>query len=174
MGLIINDKIQSLMVGYPTVSDKYNAKGGVLVGDPVAFGDLVGFSGTTGYYTKLTTVADAKSVAGIVLATNVKVGGIYPHSTANTLTYNGEAFNLLLDGFIAVELDNATVVAASTPEAKAAAVKAITDAIVEGAAANVDATNAKFSTTGTVDINATYTGIYEVIGDKITAEIRVK
>lgn len=174
MGLIINDKIQSLMVGYPTVSDKYNAKGGILVGDPVNFGDVVGFSGTTGYYSKLTTVANSKDVAGIVLATNVKLGGIYPHSTANTLTYDGEAFNLLLDGFIAVEIDNATVVEAVGDVAKKAAIKTITDEITEGAAAKLSSVNAKFSTTGTVDINATYTGIYEVIGDKIIAEIRVK
>ena len=39
--LIIKDKIDMLMKGYPTVSDKYNVAGGVLTGNAAAqFGEL--------------------------------------------------------------------------------------------------------------------------------------
>ena len=38
MGLIIKDKIQSLMVGYPTTSDKYDDEGG-LANETLRFGD---------------------------------------------------------------------------------------------------------------------------------------
>ena len=42
MGLIINNKIQELLKGFPTVSDKYNVLPAVLDGDaPVDFGDVV-------------------------------------------------------------------------------------------------------------------------------------
>ena len=42
MSLIIKDKIQMMMKGFPTVSDKYNVLPAVLDGDaPVDFGDVV-------------------------------------------------------------------------------------------------------------------------------------
>lgn len=108
MGLIIKDKIKKFIVGYPTVSDKYNVSGAVLAGtQPVEFGDLVGFSATKGYFEKLTTVTKAADVAGIVLATNVKLNLQWPEGNVQTLP--GEAFNLLINGFVAVKLDAGAV-----------------------------------------------------------------
>ena len=50
MSLIIKDKIQMLMRGYPTVSDKYDVAGGILEGaEGVKFGDVVQFGATAGY-----------------------------------------------------------------------------------------------------------------------------
>ena len=108
MALIIKDKIKKFIVGYPTVSDKYNVSGAVLTGvQPVEFGDLVGFSTTKGYFEKLTSVSAATDVAGIVLATNVKLNLQWPEGNVQTLP--GEAFNLLVNGFVAVKLDTAAV-----------------------------------------------------------------
>lgn len=106
MALIIKDKITMLKKGYPTVSDKYNVTGGILEqdSDPVQFGELVAFDGN-GYYTKINAsleLTDASTVAGFVLATNVKTAS-WPGN--QVYVYGGEAFNLLISGFIAVELD---------------------------------------------------------------------
>lgn len=108
MALIIKDKIQMLKKGYPTVSDKYNVTGGILAqgSDPVQFGELVAFDPSAkGYYTKIKAslaLSDANGIAGFVLATNVKTAS-WPGN--QVLVYGGEAFNLLISGFIAVELD---------------------------------------------------------------------
>ena len=97
MGLIINTKIQELLKGFPTVSDKYNVLPAVLDGDaPVGFGDVVVYSGTAGYYTKPATITAAAEVPGFVVATNVKVPENYPGTVVQVNP--GEAFNLLHSG----------------------------------------------------------------------------
>lgn len=108
--LIVKNKITQLRKGYPTVSDKYNVQGGILQSGSanVAFGSLVKYGSSVGYYTAATSLAAVGDVAGILLATNVKLAGIWPHdSGTDTVTKPGEAFNLMLDGYVAVELDAA-------------------------------------------------------------------
>jgi len=105
MAMIIKDKLQMLMKGFPTVSDKYNVLPAVLDGTaPVNFGDVVVYSTTDGYYTKPATITAAAQVAGFVVATNVKVPENYPGATIQVNP--GEAFNLLHSGYIAVAVDS--------------------------------------------------------------------
>lgn len=116
MGLIIKDKIQQLMIGYPTVSDKYDVLPAVLDGsNPVAFGDVVVLSSTAGYVTKPTTITAASQVAGFVVATNVQLANEWPGSTVTCKP--GEALNLLLKGFMAVKLDSSVTIADVVPNA---------------------------------------------------------
>ena len=72
MSLIIKDKIQMLMRGYPTVSDKYDVAGGILEGaQGVKFGDVVQFGATAGYFKAISatqTAAAITNVAGFVVA----------------------------------------------------------------------------------------------------------
>ena len=104
MAMIIKDKLQMLMKGFPTVSDKYNVLPAVLDGTaPVDFGDVVVYSTTAGYYTKPVTITAAAQVAGFVVATNIKLPENYPGTTIQVNP--GEAFNLLHSGYIAVALD---------------------------------------------------------------------
>lgn len=114
--MILNDKTWQIRTGYPTLSDKYNAKGGILVGTEDALnGSVVKYSGTIGHYEVVSVsnpLTDIKELAGIVLATNIKLAGIYPDNKPNTPTHPGEEFNLFLNGGIAVAL--ASGVEAST------------------------------------------------------------
>lgn len=167
MGLIIKNKIKKFIPGYPTVSDKYNVSGAVLAGTlPVEFGDLVGFSATKGYFEKLTAVTKAADVAGIVLATNVKLNLQWPEG--NVYTLPGEAFNLLVNGFIAVKLDSAAVEASVLPNAQVYVTPAakLTTQTNDGAAQNPVA---NFALPGVV-----FTGEVEKQGDVLVAEIYVK
>lgn len=121
MGLIINDKIKMFMKGYPTVSDKYNVSGGILTGStPVKFGELVKRTGTAGYFEAIATTVELADIAGFALATNVKLAEEWP---VRTVQINpGEAFNLLINGFIAVELDaDASIANVAAVPAKGAA-----------------------------------------------------
>lgn len=153
MGMILKDSIQKLMKGYPTVSDKYNVKGGILTGTtPAHFGDLVKFSGTTGYYEVATSGAD---IAGICLATNVKLATEWPGTDDSVVVRPGEAFNLFLDGYVAVEVEEDDY-----------------NDIVEGATVTISST-AKFGTSGT-EIDAVYTGVKEQRDGKCYAEIHVR
>ena len=99
MGLIINDKIKKFMVGYPTVSDKYNVAGAILSGSSaVKFGDPLmwdsGAQNGDGYYVKkAASTVTAANFAGFVLATNVKLADGFPGTTVETAP--GEAVNLL-------------------------------------------------------------------------------
>lgn len=117
MGLIIKDKIPMFMKGYPTVSDKYNVSGGILTGStPVKFGELVKRTGTAGYFAAISTTVTLADIVGFALATNVKLAEEWP---ARTIQINpGEAFNLLVNGFIAIELDAAATIA-NVPAVKA-------------------------------------------------------
>ena len=117
MGLIINPSIQKMIKGFPTVSDKYNVAGGLLSGSyAVNFGDLVAYSSTTGYYTTAAGASAITDIAGFVLGTNVKLSEGF---ATNVVQVNvGEAFNLLLNGYIAVELDSGATASYITPNAQ--------------------------------------------------------
>jgi hypothetical protein len=130
MSLIIKDKIPMFMKGYPTVSDKYNVSGGILTGStPVKFGELVKHASTAGYFEAITTTVELADIAGFALATNVKLAEEWP---ARTVQINpGEAFNVLINGFIAVELD-ADASIANVPAVAAKAVASEDEAVVAG------------------------------------------
>lgn len=103
MGLIIKDRLQMLIKGYPTVSDKYNVSGAILAGDtPITFGQLVKRSGTPGYFEAITDTVTLADIAGFCLATNVKLAENWPGTLVQVNP--GEAFNLMINGFIAIEL----------------------------------------------------------------------
>ena len=117
MGLIINDKIKKFMVGYPTVSDKYNVAGAILSGSSaVKFGDPLMWDSATqngdGYYVKkAASTVTAANFAGFVLATNVKLADDFPGTTVETVP--GEALNLLINGYIAVDIAASTSIKSS-------------------------------------------------------------
>lgn len=163
-GLIINKDIPQLMKGYPTVSDKYNVAGGILAGTtPVKFGELVKYSATTGYYEAITGTVTLADIAGINLATNVKLVNEYGNPDAEPQVNVGEALNLMLDGYAAVELDTTT---ADTTNIKAG--KNVAVLLASG----------KLTTSGAdvaTDLpDYTFTGIYEMHGTALFAEIRIK
>lgn len=164
MGLIIKDKIQGLMKGYPTVSDKYNVKGGILAGSTnVNFGELVKYTSTTGYYQAITTSVNLTDIAGICLATNVKLNDVFPAASTGPVVKPGEGMNLLLSGYVAVEMDTTAVSHAAD--------------IVEGANVYVLLASGKFATENTSSAtklpNYVFTGIKETVGGKLLAEIKV-
>lgn len=159
MGLIINDKIQMLMKGFPTVSDKYNVLPAVLDGTAaVGFGDVVVYSATEGYYTKPTAITAATEVAGFVVATNVKVPENYPGTTIQVNP--GEAFNLLHSGYIAVALDTGAV-DANIAAGKTVAVLPTGAITTSGVATAIDLTG------------VTFTGTKETVDGVKLAEIHV-
>lgn len=104
--------IQKLMVGYPTVSDKYDVVPATLESGTAHNGDVM-MHGTSHslYKVAASTISAAKQIAGILLATNVKVPSSYPAPAGSVATNAGEAFNLIVRGFVAVELDADAVVA---------------------------------------------------------------
>lgn len=106
--MIIKDKISMLRKGYPTVSDKYNVSGGILQtgSADVPFGELVAYGNQVGYYKAATSIADVAEIAGVVLATNVKLSGVWPDENQSGLVKPAEAFNLMLSGYVAIELDD--------------------------------------------------------------------
>lgn len=112
MGLILKNALRKFMVGFPTVSDKYNLRGATLASgsDPVAFGDAVKYA--SGYFTKLSSVSAASDFAGFVVGTNVKLANPIDGTVT---TKAGEAFNLLVSGYIAVQLDADAVLANCVP-----------------------------------------------------------
>lgn len=203
MGLIIKNKIAQLKKGYPTVSDKYNVQGGIYVGDTSAlyFGDLVFTSGVTGHYVKFDEAAENAKLAGIALATNVKLANRYPgDSNAKVETLKGEAFNLLVRGFVAVALEDATFAQAvldyesviKDPEATAQEKKEAIDAfeqakkdalatVTEGAAIYLtdNGNLAIINEGGEGDAPEALDGVYcmgvaEIIDNELVAEINYK
>lgn len=159
MGLIIKDKLPMLKKGYPTVSDKYNVAGAILAGeDAVEFGDVVGFADTKGYFKKLTSAEAATDVAGIVVATNVKLNMEYGGDAVKT--YPGEAFNLLVSGFIAIAVDSGD----TEQDIKANGQVYVTPT---GTLSAKEASN--FALDGVV-----FTGTVEKHGETILAEIYIK
>lgn len=113
MSLIIKDKISALMKGYPTVSDKYDVRGATLASTSAEghFGDVVKYNGD-GFFTvanSTNTVTKTTDVAGVLLATNVKViTDFFKGSSMNVATRAGEAFNLMVKGFVALEVKTGT------------------------------------------------------------------
>lgn len=113
MSLILKDKIPYLMKGYPTVSDKYDVRGATLssTSEEGHFGDVVKFNGD-GFFTiasTTNTIAKATDVAGVLLATNVKlITDFFNGSSMNVATKSGEAFNLMTKGFVALEVKSGT------------------------------------------------------------------
>lgn len=189
MSLIIKDKIAQLKKGYPTVSDKYNVQGGIFEAvndnDVLHFGDLVAYGDTTGHYNLLTDEDGIADLAGICLATNVKLANRYPgDSNAKVETLNSEPFNLLVRGFVAVAIANATAAyktALAMPETTAeekAAKKTAIDAAVALAAhegAPVYLVDGEFATTGTnVVPGAYFMGVAEAVDGEIIAEINYR
>lgn len=163
MGLIIKDKIQKMIVGYPTVSDKYNVSGGILASGTAKFGDLVKKTSTPGYFAPATSVSAVTDICGFVLATNVKLAQDWP---ATTIQVNAmEAFNLMIDGFIAVELDSAATPAQITPNAQMCVI------LSTGKVTTAD----KYDATTTPYLpNCVFTGESELQGSKLVAEVYVK
>ena len=114
MGLIIKNKIQALLKGYPTVSDKYNVQGGVLGGAKEAkFGDVLKFTGTDGVYEVAAGATKVEEIAGILLATNAKTPHEYPAENPISVM-PGEAVNLMVCGFVTGVLTTAEKANANT------------------------------------------------------------
>lgn len=157
MAMIIKDKLQMLMKGFPTVSDKYDVLPAVLDGTaPVNFGDVVVYSTTEGYYTKPATITAAAQVAGFVVATNVKLPENYPGTTIQVNP--GEAFNLLHSGYLAIELDSGAV------DANVAAGKGV--AVLPSGKITTAGVSTAIALT-----NVTFTGTKETVNGKRYAEI---
>lgn len=106
MAMIINNTLPVLMKGYPTESDKYDVLPAILsVSSEVGhFGDFVTYDGGAYKVVSSTTkVTDVAKVAGVLLATNVKlVTDFFGGSSAEAETRPGEAFNLCFKGAIAL------------------------------------------------------------------------
>ena len=168
MSLIINQSLPMLMKGYPTVSDKYNVSGAVLEGSTaVQFGDLVKLGTTQGYFAAAAGATNVNQIACFVVATNVKLVENFPGTTVQVNP--GEAFNLLINGFLAIELDSAATVAQITPNAQVAVI------LATGKVTTAD----KIASTTIVALpNVVFTGVYENHGTssapKYYAEIYVK
>lgn len=197
MGLIIKNKIAQLKKGYPTVSDKYNVQGGINEGVALHFGDLVTYAtagnpaaqtgATTGHYVKMTAITE--KLAGIVLATNVKLANKYPgDSNASVETLKGEAFNLLVRGFIAVKVLAAdyktayNAYVADPTEEKKATLEAkkieVANKFVEGAdaALALDGEEVVFDVAGAGNAlqGVYFMGVVEFVGDEVIAEINYR
>ena len=141
--MIIKDKISMLRKGYPTVSDKYNVAGGILQSGSadVPFGELVAYGSQVGYYKAATLVAAVGDIAGVILATNVKLSGVWPDENQAGLVKPAEAFNLMLDGYVAIELDDSVETETATAVAAIGAITTDTD-IIAGKKYYTRATNA--------------------------------
>lgn len=177
MSLIIKDKIRMLIKGYPTVSDKYNVSGAILEGSaPVQFGELVVKSGQTSngnYFSAVgTSITSINDIGGFVLGTNIKVAENWPGTLVQVNP--GEAFNLLINGFMAVELDPNIIT--TSAEGNIVANKQAATYLTGTSVGKITYSGATSSDSKTaVDLpNVVFTGIYEEIGGKIFAEIYVK
>lgn len=106
MGLILNQSLKKLTKGYPTRTAKEQVEGGILGGtDNLVPGQVVCFGAQPGEFTA--TFAAAK-IAGIALATNVKLVTEYPGESKDAPFVPGEAINLMISGYIAVALADGT------------------------------------------------------------------
>lgn len=157
MGLIIKDKLNMFMKGYPTVSDKYNVAGGIIEGSYAGhFGDLVKNGSQAGYFKPVNasqTITAVTDIAGIILATNVQVAKDWPATEVEVPV--GTAFNLLVNGFIAVQLSSGAVASDVTAGASVYATAA-------GKLTTVSDTSAlKVENTKTPVPNLKFTGMIE-------------
>lgn len=171
MGLIIKDKIAQLKKGYPTVSDKYNVQGGVYEGDDALyFGDILVYGSATGHYL-VADNNDVEEIAGICLATNVKLANRYPgDSNSKVETLKGEAFNLLVRGFVAVAI--AVDAAGDTPTAEEIAATAAL--CKEGAPVYFDGTMFTADDAAAQVPGVYFMGVTEVVEGQLLAEINYK
>jgi hypothetical protein len=189
MGLIIKNKIAQLKKGYPTVSDKYNVQGGIYEGDDALhFGDLLAYGSATGHYVKLAATDTVDKLAGICLATNVKLANKYPgDSNASVETLKGEAFNLLVRGFIAVKVKAADYKTAyedyvddpteAHKTALEAAKTAVANKFVEGAdaALALDGEEVVFDVATDDALQGVYfMSVVEFVGDEVIAELNYR
>lgn len=150
MGLILNNKIKKLQKGYPTRTAKEQVEGGVLGGtENLLPGNVVCFGAQPGEFT---ATFNATKIAGFALATNVKLVTTYPGESKDAPFCPGEAINLMISGYIAVELAAGTTVN-------------------EGDA--VTTANGKTFSVGTLEgFNAFFTGVTEKVGSVTLAEIK--
>ena len=119
MGMIYNTSMPKFKIGFPTISDKYNVTGATLVGaSQVNFGDTVKRSSTDGYFESAAAGCTLDNFGGFVLGTNVKLALSYPGTDASVKVNPGEAFNLLIDGGIAIALDSGATSSYVTAGAK--------------------------------------------------------
>lgn len=174
MSLIIKDALPKFKKGYPTVSDKYDVAGAVLSGtSPLYFGQMVKAATTKGYFAAVDatqTIAAVTDIKGICLATNVKLNEAYGGDDVKTVP--GEAFNLMIRGFMAIEL------AATATAAEVVANAAVYATAAGGFTTASDATALKSGATAAPIPNMVFTGEIENIGTtsapKYLAEIYIK
>lgn len=160
MGLIINKKIQMLKLGYPTVSDKYNVAGATLTGSTnVGFGAPVSWDSSNGEGAYVKAFDASATLAGFVLATNVKVPTTYP-AEDNPVYQPGEALNLVVSGYLAVKCNAQISTAAIQPFAKFSL-------NANGEVIAYDGSAAK-------QVNGYFTGVWEKHGSDVLAEIYVE
>lgn len=111
--LILNGAIESLTKGYPTrVAPSDTTVPATLSKDSADghFGDLVTFA--DGYFKVIdstTTITKAEEIAGVLLATNVKLVTDFL-GDSDPITKGGEAFNLCTIGYVALELDSSVTI----------------------------------------------------------------
>lgn len=158
MSLILGkDGIQKLMVGYPTVSDKYNVGPAVAEGT-IYPGDLV-VLGNGGHSSYVAATSTAAAPMGFAIATNVKVPGTYPAPQGPVPFQAGEAFGLFVSGYLAVQLD----------------ASAVMNDVVEGAPMYIAASGKLTTVTPTkgFQLVGNFTGVKEMHGTAKVAEIFV-
>ena len=160
MSLILGkDGIQKLMVGYPTNAASDNDVAPATLESGTAYnGSVMKYGSAHSLYVVASSVTAASEIAGVLLATNVKVPSTYPASTASVATNAGEQFNLIVHGCVAVELDSAAV---------------LSD-VVEGKTVYITSAG-KLTTVSTSNVALTwkFTGVSELHGTAKIAEIAI-
>lgn len=154
MSLIIKDKIQQLMIGYPTLANKYDVVPAMLEGEtPADWGTPMMYGSETGRYVPLASASAITDLAGFVMSTNVQVPTTYPAPEVRHAR-PGEAFNLFVGhGGIALKLTTAVTTLTEIKEGMPVAIR-----FSDGALGTKTAIS-----TGTVEAipNAHFTGVYE-------------
>ena len=119
MGLIKGSQgIQKLLLGYPTVSDKYDVAPATLGGSNTAYnGDIMIYTSVESVYESLADFSGTGNVtiAGVLLATNVLTPSVYPANTESVATQPGTAFNLMKRGFVALACADSSAPAPGSP-----------------------------------------------------------
>lgn len=161
MSLILGkDGFQKLMIGYPTVSDKYNVGPAVNAGPSDIYpGDAVFTLGEFdhGDYVGSADIAETTvdAFAGFAVATNVNVPKTYPAPEGPVPFGAGQAFGLMQSGYIAVKVKAADY-----------------DDIHEGEKIELDANGLVGISTGSgYDLEGYFTGVKEMHGAVAVAEI---
>ena len=160
MSLILGkDGFKKLMAGYPTVSDKYDVAPATLESGTAYNGSVMKHGSAHSLYVVASSVAAASDIAGVLLATNIKVPSVWPAGSGSVATNAGEQFNLIVRGFVAVELDADAVLA---------------DA-VEGAPVYItSAGKLTPDSSGNIALSWKFTGVTELDGTAKLAEIVIE